>query len=84
MRGYRRQRAGEEGDTFATGRWAVGCRIRGAICHASSRGAALDDEGATVAEYALLLTFIAMAIVGVVGLLGGDIANAFQNYVDGF
>ncbi len=41
-----------------------------------------DDEGATAVEYGLLVALIAAVIVGVVTILGGQIAAAFQAIVD--
>lgn len=38
-----------------------------------------DEEGPTSAEYALLLTCIAVAIFGAVGTLGQAVNSAFQN-----
>jgi pilus assembly protein Flp/PilA len=41
-----------------------------------------DDEGATAVEYGLLVALIAAVIVGIVTILGGQIAAAFQTIVD--
>jgi pilus assembly protein Flp/PilA len=38
-----------------------------------------DEEGQTLAEYALILALIAVAVVVVVGLLGGKINGIFSN-----
>lgn len=37
------------------------------------------DAGATVAEYALLVSFIFMAIVGAVLVLGGHVVGLFES-----
>jgi pilus assembly protein Flp/PilA len=39
------------------------------------------DKGATAVEYGLLVALIAAVIVGVVGTIGGQIQNAFNNLV---
>jgi len=45
----------------------------------------LDNEcGVTMIEYALLLTFIALVCFVVVGTLGGNVQNVYQNATDGF
>jgi Flp pilus assembly pilin Flp len=36
-----------------------------------------DEQGATMAEYALLLALIAVAAIGVLQVLGGSITNVF-------
>lgn len=41
-----------------------------------------EDRGATAVEYGLLVALIAAVIVGVVGILGGQIRDAFQTVVD--
>jgi pilus assembly protein Flp/PilA len=38
-----------------------------------------DEEGQTLAEYALILALIAVAVVVVVGLLGGKINGIFSD-----
>jgi pilus assembly protein Flp/PilA len=38
-----------------------------------------DEEGQTLAEYALILALIAVAVVAVVGFLGGSIKDIFSN-----
>ena len=40
-------------------------------------------EGATAVEYAILLTFIAAVLVGVVTALGLSLPDGFQQVVDG-
>lgn len=40
------------------------------------------DEGASMVEYGLLVGLIAVASIGVLGFLGDDIANFFQNVRD--
>ena len=41
-----------------------------------------DQAGATVIEYALIAAFVSVAIVGVVAILGGDVAGLFQSILD--
>lgn len=41
-----------------------------------------NDRGATAVEYGLLVALIAAVIVGIVAILGGQIAAAFQAIVD--
>ncbi|WP_029908914.1 Flp family type IVb pilin [Caulobacter sp. UNC358MFTsu5.1] len=43
-----------------------------------------DDSGATAIEYALMATMIAVVIVGVVGVMGGHVKDAFQKGADIF
>ena len=43
---------------------------------------ATRDKGATAVEYGLLVALIAAVIVGVVGILGGQVTAAFQTVVD--
>jgi pilus assembly protein Flp/PilA len=43
-----------------------------------------DQSGATAIEYALMATMIAVVIVGIVGVLGGHVRDAFQKGVDIF
>ena len=49
-------------------------RLHAACAHIS------DDQGATAAEYALLLSFIAAIIVASVTLLGGTLSTIFANF----
>jgi len=37
------------------------------------------EEGASLVEYALLVALIALACIAALGLLGNNIANAFNN-----
>jgi pilus assembly protein Flp/PilA len=37
----------------------------------------LDDRGATAVEYGLIVTLIAVAIITIVGLVGGRLNNIF-------
>jgi len=37
-----------------------------------------DDEGQTLAEYALILALIAVIVVGIVAVLGGNISGIFS------
>lgn len=41
-----------------------------------------EDTGATAVEYGLLVGLIAVAIIVVVGLLGGQLQDMFQGVVD--
>lgn len=41
-----------------------------------------SERGATAVEYGLIVALIAAVIVVAVGLLGGQINNAFQDVVD--
>jgi len=41
-----------------------------------------SERGATAVEYGIMVALIAAVIVGVVGLLGGQIQTAFQDVVD--
>lgn len=41
-----------------------------------------DDRGAAMVEYGLLLFFIAIAVIGVLAVLGPQIANLFQQVSD--
>ena len=38
----------------------------------------MDDRGATAVEYGLIVTLIAVAIVGILFTVGGDLRNEFQ------
>ncbi len=41
-----------------------------------------DEQGASMAEYALLLALIAVAAIGVLQVLGGQITGVFQRAGD--
>jgi pilus assembly protein Flp/PilA len=41
-----------------------------------------EENGAAMAEYGILVAGIAVVVLGVVLLLGGDIQNAFQQVVN--
>jgi pilus assembly protein Flp/PilA len=41
------------------------------------------EAGATAVEYGLLVAPIAAAIIGVVGILGGQLIPGFQSVIDG-
>jgi pilus assembly protein Flp/PilA len=41
------------------------------------------ERGATMVEYGLLISLIALAVIGVVATLGGEINGLFQEVVDG-
>lgn len=54
--------------------------ILAALVSLQARFLATDDErGATATEYALLLAFIAIVIIGAVTLLGGKINGLFNS-----
>jgi pilus assembly protein Flp/PilA len=38
-----------------------------------------DDRGATAVEYGLIVALIAAVIIGIVAILGGQIATAFSS-----
>jgi pilus assembly protein Flp/PilA len=40
------------------------------------------EEGATAVEYGLIVALIAAIVVGIVGLLGGQVGSAFQGMCD--
>ncbi|MCZ7525579.1 MAG: Flp family type IVb pilin [Acidimicrobiia bacterium] len=40
-----------------------------------------DEAGATAVEYGMMVALIAAVIVGIVGTLGGQVADAFQTIV---
>ena len=41
-----------------------------------------DDRGATVAEYALVLVLVAVALIGVLTTLGDALRNRIQDVID--
>ncbi|WP_034512147.1 Flp family type IVb pilin [Blastococcus sp. URHD0036] len=41
-----------------------------------------EEDGATAVEYGLMVGLIAVAIITVVALLGGQLAGLFQSVVD--
>jgi Flp pilus assembly pilin Flp len=41
-----------------------------------------DDQGATMAEYALMVAFVAMAALLAVTMFGGALRDLFQNAAD--
>ena len=43
-----------------------------------------DEEGATAAEYALLVSLIAVVIIGSVAVLGQQLSTVFSDLTDGF
>ena len=53
-----------------------------AYVYLQNRAARTKDEGATAVEYGLLVALIAAVIVGIVAILGTQIAAAFQTVVD--
>ena len=42
----------------------------------------VSDHGATAVEYAIMVSLIAVAVIGVVALLGGSLTNLFRNVAD--
>ena len=42
------------------------------------------EDGASAIEYAIIAGLIAVGIIGVAGLLGGDIAKVFENIREAF
>lgn len=38
-----------------------------------------NESGATAIEYALIAALLALAIIGSVGLLGGELKSSFEN-----
>ena len=44
---------------------------------------AKDESGATAIEYGMIAALIAVAIIAIVGTLGGQLAGAFQSVSDG-
>ncbi|MDH3997966.1 MAG: Flp family type IVb pilin [Desulfuromonadales bacterium] len=43
-----------------------------------------DEEGATATEYAIMLVLILLAAFAAIGLLGGQVAEAFERFVSLF
>lgn len=43
-----------------------------------------EEEGATMAEYALMVALIAAVCIGVVSTLGGNVKNLFDRTYDKF
>ena len=43
----------------------------------------VSDRGATAVEYGLIVALIAVVIIAVVGLVGGQVQAAFQSVYDG-
>ncbi len=41
-----------------------------------------DDSGATAIEYGLIAALVAVAIIGVLGTLGDNLTDTFQNVAD--
>lgn len=41
-----------------------------------------DEDGATAIEYGLIAGLVAVAIIGVLGLLGGSLKGLFQKVTD--
>jgi pilus assembly protein Flp/PilA len=44
---------------------------------------AAEDDGATMVEYGLMLTFVALACVALVSLLGQSLKTPFQTVISG-
>lgn len=49
-----------------------------ATCHVRQR-CARDDEGGTAVEYGLIVTLIAVAIIGAVSQIGGKVSSMFTS-----
>jgi Flp pilus assembly pilin Flp len=43
-----------------------------------------EEQGAAISEYALLLAFIAVLLVGTVGLFRQSVAGLFQTAINGW
>ena len=41
-----------------------------------------SEKGATAVEYGLIVALIAAIVIGIVGLLGGQVGSAFQGMCD--
>ena len=52
----------------------------GAVRYLRSRWT--DESGATAVEYGLMVALIAAVIVGIVTVLGVDVAAMFQEFID--
>jgi len=52
---------------------------RAQVWRAAIRDRVLEDRGATAVEYALMLAFIAMVIVGAVAFLGQQTSSSFES-----
>jgi pilus assembly protein Flp/PilA len=46
------------------------------------KGHCNSEKGATAVEYGLIVALIAAIVVGIVGLLGGQVGSAFQGMCD--
>jgi len=42
----------------------------------------LNEEGQGLVEYALIIMFVALIVVGGVALLGNNVTNFFSNFVN--
>ena len=49
------------------------------VIQRSLRAALADEKGLTAVEYGVMATAIILAIVGVVGQIGGNLSTAFQS-----
>jgi Flp pilus assembly pilin Flp len=49
----------------------------------AAKAFAVAEDGATMVEYALMVTFIAVFLVGTVKLLGSALSGAFTNVTNG-
>lgn len=43
-----------------------------------------DERGAAAVEYGMLVALIAAVVVGIIGVLGGQVTAAFQTVSDNF
>lgn len=57
--------------------------MHGLVASCKSRWLAVlgsSDRGVSAVEYSLLITLIAMAIIGAVAILGGSLQSAFNSF----
>ena len=52
------------------------------LFHVKAFIARQDEKAQGLIEYALIILLIAIAVIAVLGLLGGQINNVFQNITD--
>jgi len=64
--------------TFTTGVVAAAKASAGGLLSTQVRKLRQDESGATAIEYGLIAAGIAVAIIGIVFVLGNDIADFFQ------
>jgi Flp pilus assembly pilin Flp len=56
----------------------IGTQLRAPEAEMSGRYPRQDDQGSTSVEYALMVTFIAVAIIGAVTLFGTSVVGLFE------